>query len=148
MSAEDKAIIRRLYGEVWNGRRLDLVSEIISPSHALHISNAADSSIGPEAYKSQVTQFLSGFPDLRFSIDDMVAEDEKVVVSWNIAGTHKGEFMGIPATNKKISVDGITINHIVNGKIIDSYINWDTLGMLQQLGIAPTLGQLKGATAR
>jgi steroid delta-isomerase-like uncharacterized protein len=148
MSAEDKAIIRRLYGEVWNGRRLDLVSEIISPSHALHINTAADSSIGPEAYKSQVTRFLSGFPDLRFSIDDMVAEDEKVVVSWNIAGTHKGEFMGIPATNKKISVDGITINHIVNGKIIDSYINWDTLGMLQQLGIAPTLGQLKGATAR
>jgi predicted ester cyclase len=56
--------------------------------------------------------------------------------------------MGIPATNKKMSVDGITINHIANGKIIDSYINWDALGMLQQLGVAPTLGQLKGATAR
>jgi steroid delta-isomerase-like uncharacterized protein len=148
MSAENKAIIRRLYGEVWNGRRLDLISEIISPSHALHDNNASDSSIGPEAYKTQVIRFLSGFPDLRFSIDDMVAEDEKLVVSWNIAGTHRGEFMGIPATNKKMSVDGITINHIANGKIIDSYINWDALGMLQQLGVAPTLGQLKGATAR
>ena len=148
MSAENKAIIRRLYGEVWNGRRLDLIGEIISPSHALHDNNSPDSSIGPEAYKSQVDRFLSGFPDLYFSIDDMVAEDEKLVVSWNIAGTHRGEFMGFPATNKKISVDGITINHIVNGKIIDSYINWDALGMLQQLGVAPTLGQLKGATAR
>jgi steroid delta-isomerase-like uncharacterized protein len=148
MSAENKAIIRRLYGEVWNGRRLDLISEIISPSHALHDNNASGSSIGPEAYKTQVNRFLSGFPDLRFSIDDMVAEDEKLVVSWNIAGTHRGEFMGIPATNKKISVDGITINHIVNGKIIDSYINWDALGMLQQLGLAPALGQLKSAIAR
>jgi steroid delta-isomerase-like uncharacterized protein len=148
MSAENKAIIRRLYGEVWNGRRLDLIGEIISPSHALHDNSSSESSIGPEAYKCQVDRFLSGFPDLHFSIDDMVAEDEKVVVSWNIAGTHRGEFMGFPATNKKISVDGVTINHIVNGKIVDSYINWDALGMLQQLGVAPTLGQLKGATAR
>ena len=145
---ENEAIVRRLYEEVWNGRRFEVVDEIISPSHALHDNNASGSSIGPEAYKTQVNRFLSGFPDLRFSIDDMVAEDEKLVVSWNIAGTHRGEFMGIPATNKKISVDGITINHIVNGKIIDSYINWDALGMLQQLGLAPALGQLKSAIAR
>ena len=134
MAMEYTAIVRRLYEEVWNGRRFEVVDEIISPSHALHDNNAPDSSIGPEAYKSQVIRFLSGFPDLRFSIDDMVAADEKVVVSWNISGTHKGEFMGIPATNKKVSVDGITINHIVNGKIIDSYINWDARCFMKQLG--------------
>jgi steroid delta-isomerase-like uncharacterized protein len=148
MSAENKAIIRRLYGEVWNARRLDLVNEIISPSHALHGTNTEGAAIGPEAYKSTVTRFLTGLPDLRFSIDDMVAEDEKLVVSWNISGTHKGDFMGVPATNKKVSIDGITINHVVNGKIMDSYVSWDALGTLQQLGVAPPFGRVKDAAAR
>ena len=148
MSAENKAIVRRLCGEVWNARRLEVVNEIISPSHALHGTITEGSEIGPEAYKATVTRFLTGFPDLRFSIDDMIAEDEKLVVSWNISGTHKGEFMGIPATNKKVSVDGITIHHIVNGKIMDSYASWDVLGMIQQLGVAPPLGQAKDAAAR
>ncbi len=148
MSAENKAIVRRLYGEVWNGRRLEVVNEIISPSHALHDNTAPGSSIGPEVYKRRVTRFLTGFPDLRFSIEDVVAEEEKLAVSWNFSGTHKGEYMGIPATNTKVSVDGITIHHIVNGKIMDSYVSWDALGMLQQLGMAPPLGQARDAAAR
>ena len=148
MSAKNKAIVSRLYGEVWNARRIELVDEIISPSHALHGPIGEGSSIGPEAYKSQVKRFLKGFPDLRFAIEDVVAEDEKLVVSWTITGTHEGEFMGIPATHKKVSVDGITIMHIVNGKIMDSYANWDALGMMQQFGVVPALGQPKGATAR
>src|SRR2546422_6904053 len=103
MSAENKAIARRLYEEVWNKRRLELVDEIISPSHALHDPNALGSAIGPEAYKRVVARFISGFPDLRFSIEDAVAENEKMVVAWTISGTHEGEFMGIPATHKKRS---------------------------------------------
>jgi steroid delta-isomerase-like uncharacterized protein len=148
MSAENKAIVRRLYGEVWNARRTEVVNEIISLSHALHGTITEGSAIGPEAYKATVTRFLTGFPDLRFSIDDMFGEDEKLVVSWNISGTHKGEFMGIPATNKKVSADGITIHHIVNGKIMDSYASLDVLGMIRQLGVAPPLGQAKDAAAR
>jgi steroid delta-isomerase-like uncharacterized protein len=146
MAADFKAIVRRLYDEVWNKRRLELVDEIISPSHALHDPNVSGSAIGPEAYKRQVTRFIMGFPDLRFTVEDMVGEKEKVVVAWTISGTHKGEFMGIPPTNKRISVDGITINHIANGKIMDSYISWDALGVFQQLG-APPMGQAKDAAA-
>ena len=148
MSAENKAIARRLYEEVWNKRRLELVDEIISPSHALHDSNALGSAIGPEAYKRTVARFITGFPDLRFNIEDAVAENEKLVVAWTISGTHQGEFMGIPATHKKVSVDGITINHIVKGKIMDSYVSWDALGMFRQLGVAPPMGHAKDATAR
>ena len=141
MSAENKAIVHRLYEEVWNKRRLELVDEIISPSHALHDPNVTGSAIGPEAYKRQVTRFVTAFPDLRFTIEDAVAENEKLVVAWTISGTHQGAFMGIPATNKKVSVEGITINHIVNGKIMDSYISYDALGMIQQMGLAPPMGQ-------
>jgi steroid delta-isomerase-like uncharacterized protein len=147
MTADSKTIVRTLYEEVWNKRRLELVDEIISPSHALHDPNVSGSAIGPEAYKRQVTRFILALPDLRFSIEDVVVEKEKVAVAWSISGTHKGEFMGIPPTNKKISVDGISISHITDGKIMDSYVSWDALGVFQQLGAAP-VAQAKDAAAR
>ncbi len=147
MTADSKTIVRTLYEEVWNKRRLELVDEIISPSHALHDPNVSGSAIGPEAYKRQVTRFIMALPDLRFSIEDIVVEKEKVAVAWTISGTHKGEFMGIPPTNKKISVDGISISHITDGKIMDSYVSWDALGVFQQLGASPVV-QTKDAAAR
>jgi steroid delta-isomerase-like uncharacterized protein len=147
MSADNKAIVRRLYEEVWNKRKLEIISEIISPSHALQAPNISGSSIGPAAYKRNVSLFLAGYPDLRLTIQDIISEKEKVVACWTMSGTHKGDYMGVPATNKKVSVDGMTIHHIANGKIMDSYSNWDALGMLQQLGVVPAPGEPKGATA-
>jgi steroid delta-isomerase-like uncharacterized protein len=148
MSMENRAIVCRLYEEVWNKRRVELLDDLLSPSHALHDNNTPGSSIGPEHYKRTVTRFLTGFPDLRFSIEDVVAEEEKLAVYWNFSGTHKGKYMGVSATNTKVSVDGITIHHIVNGKIMDSYVNWDALGMMQQLGAFPAMEKTKDATAR
>ena len=148
MSPDNKAIIRRLYEEVWNKRKLEVINEIISPSHALHAPTISGSSIGPEAYKRNVLLFLAGYPDLQFTIEDTIAENDKVVACWTISGTHKGDYMGIPATNKKVCVDGITIHHIASGKIMDSYSNWDALGMMQQLGVVAALGPPKSASAR
>ncbi len=148
MFMENEAIVRRLYEEVWNKRRVELVDELISPSHALHDNHFPDSGVGPEAYKRQVARFVTSFPDLRFTVEDMVAENDKVAVSWTISGTHKGELLGISPTGKKVSIEGITINHIANGKIMDSYVSADYLGLLQQLGVAPAFGPPKGATAR
>jgi len=141
MPGDNQSIIRRLYEEVWNGRKLQTLNELVSPSHALHGPNFSGSSIGPEAYKHQVAQFVAGFPDLRWMIEEMISEKDKVVVLWTFTGTHKGEYRGIAATNKKVSVDGITVHHITDGKIMDSYANWDTWGMMQQLGVAPALGK-------
>ncbi len=148
MPSDNKSIVRQVYEEVWNKRRLELFDEIISPSHALHDSTLTGASVGPEAYKRQVTRFVTAFPDLRFTVQDIVGEKEKLAVAWTISGTHKGEYIGIPSTNKKVSVDGITIHHIVNGKIMDSYVSWDALGMMRQLGAVPALGQTKSLTAR
>ncbi len=77
----------------------------------------------------------------------MVGENEKLAVAWTISGTHKGEFMGVPPTNKKVTVDGITIHHFVNAKIMDSYASWDAWGMMQQLGVVPALGESKASAA-
>jgi steroid delta-isomerase-like uncharacterized protein len=148
MSTENKAIVRRLYEEVWNKRKLEVISELISPSHALQAPNVSGSSIGPEAYKRQVLVFLEAYPDLHWTIEDTIAEKDKIVACWTFSGTHKGDYMGIPATNKKVSVDGITVHHIVGGKIMDSYGYFDVLGMIKQLGVAPAFGPPKGATAR
>jgi steroid delta-isomerase-like uncharacterized protein len=145
---ESKAIVRRLYEEVWNKRKLEVISELISPSHALQAPNVSGSSIGPEAYKRQVLVFLEAYPDLHWTIEDTIAEKDKMVVRWTFSGTHKGDYMGIPATNRKVSVDGITVHHIVGGKIMDSYGYFDVLGMIKQLGVAPAFEPPKGATAR
>jgi steroid delta-isomerase-like uncharacterized protein len=148
MSMESKAIVRRLYEEVWNKRKLEVISELISPSHALQAPNVSGSSIGPEAYKRQVLVFLEAYPDLHWTIEDTIAEKDKMVVRWTFSGTHKGDYMGIPATNRRVSVDGITVHHIVGGKIMDSYGYFDVLGMIKQLGVAPAFGPPRGATAR
>lgn len=147
MASDNKKIIRRLYEEVWNKRRLELMNELALPSHALNGPNFFGSSIGPEAYRNQVLLFITGFPDLKFEVEDMIAEGDKVVSYWTLSGTHKGEFYGVPATNKKVSVDGITIHQMANGRIMDSYVSWDVWGMMQQLGVVPALGQPQKASA-
>jgi steroid delta-isomerase-like uncharacterized protein len=137
MAAENKAIIRRLYEEVWNERKIGLVDKLMSPSHALYEPSAPDSRVGPEAYKATVNRYVKGMPDISMTIQDMIAEKNKVVVLWVMAGTQKGEFDGIAATNKKFSVEGITIHQVENGKILDSFASWDRLGMMRQLGVEP-----------
>ena len=148
MPTENKTIIRRLYEEVWNERKLEVVDELISPSHALHDPIASGSHVGPESYKRRVVELTTGFPDLCFTIEDTIAEREKFVVSWSISGTHKGVYMEIPATGRKISVEGITIHHIRNGKILDSCAVWDALGLMRQIGVIPAQGRTKQAVPR
>jgi steroid delta-isomerase-like uncharacterized protein len=147
MPSDNKGTIRQLYEEVWNKRRLELVDDIIAASHALHDPNVTGSAIGPEAYKRQVARFIAAFPDLHLKMEDIVEEKDKLAIAWTITGTHKGELMGISATNKKIFVTGITIAHFANGKIMDSYISWDTLGLMQQLGAIPNHTQARSTGA-
>ena len=142
MPTDNKAIVRRLYDEVWNKRRLEVVDALISPSHALNDPLASDSQVGPKLYKQRVVDLTTSFPDLRFTIEDLIAEKGKVVACWTISGTHKGDFMDIPATGKKVSVEGITIHLITNGKILDSYARWDALGLLRQLGQASPIANM------
>jgi len=148
MSTENKNIVRRLYGEAWNKRKLDLVAELISPSHALNDPFDSGSQIGPEMYLRRIQELTTSFPDSRFSLEDLIAEKDKVVASWVFSGTHRAEFMNIPATGRKISVEGITIHYIRDGKILDSNARWDAVGLLRQLGALPAIGRSKEAATR
>jgi steroid delta-isomerase-like uncharacterized protein len=131
-----KDIFRRVYQDIWNDRKFELVEQVIAKSHALADPTLTGSAVGPEAYRRQAERFVAGFPDLRFTIDDTISEKDKMVVSWTITGTHKGEFLGVPPTNKKVSVSGITIHEISNGKILESVAVWDALGLFQQFGLS------------
>jgi steroid delta-isomerase-like uncharacterized protein len=148
MALDNKAIVRRLYEEAWNDRKLSLIDKLFAPSHALDEPTVSGSQMGPAAYKQQVTRFMVAFPDLHLEIDDLIAEKDKVVVSWRISGTHKGDFMGIPATAKKISFEGITIIQIASGKILDSYVRWDAFGLMRQLGAVLSLTQTSPAQSK
>ena len=134
MPMENTAIVRRLYEEVWNKRRFELLDELISSSHALLAPNVSGSEVGPQVYRHQVLALLKGFPDLQMTIEDIFGEDEKIVVEWTFSGTHDGKFLGIPATHNKVSVDGVTIHHVANGKVIDTSATWNGLALMKQLG--------------
>jgi len=131
-----KEIFRRIYQDFWNDRKFELLEQVIAKSHALGDPTLTGSAVGPEAYRRQAERFLIGFPDLRFTVDDTVSEKDKLVVSWTITGTHKGEFLGVAPTNKKASFSGITIHEISSGRILESVVVWDALGLFQQLGLS------------
>jgi len=131
-----KEVFGRLYNSIWNERRLEFIDKLFVKTHALGAPMITGRGTGPAVYRRQVEAFHAAFPDLKFTVDDTVSEKDKLVVSWTLTGTHKGAFMGIAPTHKKVSVCGITIHQIEGGKILETTANWDALGMLEQLGVA------------
>ncbi len=135
VAPEYKLLFGRLYHSVWNERRLEYIPQVIAETHALGDPTVSGRGVGPAAYRRQVERFLAGLPDLKFVVDDTVSEGDKLVVYWTITGTHRGEFLGVPPTNKKVAFTGITINQIADGKILESTVIWDGLGLMKQFGI-------------
>jgi steroid delta-isomerase-like uncharacterized protein len=146
MSEENKSIIRRFVEEVWNRGNLSLADQLLSTNYSHHDNTTPDFGIGPENEKKRVNLYRTAFPDLRFTIEDMIAEGETVTCRWNCHGTHRGPLSGIAPTGKTITTSGITINRLAQGKIVEGWVNWDALGMLQQLDVIPVLFKAKGAT--
>jgi steroid delta-isomerase-like uncharacterized protein len=135
MSPSPNEVIRRLYKEFWNERNLEVADQLVSETHALTSPHIFGSMVGPEIYKRQLALFVMGFPDLQFTVEQTVCEDDKIAVYWTIRGTHLGDFLGLPPTNRPVSITGITIHQIVDGKILDSQALWDAITLFQQLGV-------------
>jgi steroid delta-isomerase-like uncharacterized protein len=135
VSNAHKELFGRLYHSIWNERRFDFIDVVIADTHALGDPTVEGRGVGPASYRRQVERFLTGLPDLHFHVDDTISEGDKMVVSWTITGTHRGEFLGVPPTNRKVAFSGITINQIRDGKIIESTVIWDGLGLLEQFGV-------------
>ena len=138
MSTEDnKAHVRRGF-EAVNQKNLAVYDELLTPDVVFH--NASTTMQGLEAYKQFLSMYMTAFPDLQFTVEDMIAEGDTVVARFTTRGTHQGNLMGIPPTGKQMSGTGMFIDHIVNGKAVEQWFNTDDLGLLQQLGVIPTMG--------
>jgi steroid delta-isomerase-like uncharacterized protein len=137
---ENKAIFRRIVEEGFNKGNLAIVDELVATNHVNHTDNVH----GPEEYKQFITMYRTAFPDLHMTIEDQIAEGDKVVNRWTSRGTHKGDLMGIPPTGKQTTVTGMYVARIIGGKIVEEWGNFDALGMMQQLGVVPPPGQAEG----
>ncbi|MCK4559339.1 MAG: ester cyclase [Calditrichia bacterium] len=137
--AENKAMAQRFFDEVWNQGDLAVLDEICAPNYVLH--DAAQNVDSLAALKQYVVMHRTAFPDIQFIVDEQFAETDKVVSRFTASGTHQAELMGIPPTNAQAIFTGIVISRIENGKIAEAWINKDDMGLLQQLGVIPTMGR-------
>lgn len=137
---ENKATARRMFEEVWSQGRYESLDELVAPEFVAHVAGQSEPLRGPKAFKEFVSSFREGFPDLTLKVEDQFAEGDKVVTRWSGGGTHQGDLMGIPATGKEVTIQGIVITRLANGTIKESWGVFDALGMLQQIGVAPAVG--------
>ena len=141
VSAEDnKALVRRFVDEVQSGGNIDLIDEICSSEFVNH---STPPGIPPdcEGIKILTAMFRGAFPDSYFTVEDMVAEGDKVVTRKTFYGTHEGEFMGIPPSGRSVSMGLIDIVRISEGRVVEHWSEGDSLAMMQQLGVIPRPGQ-------
>ncbi|MFE9785176.1 ester cyclase [Nocardia salmonicida] len=138
MSEQNKATAKRLF-DAWNERDLDVFDELMSADAIDHDPQNPFAEVhGPDGLKQLVQMYLAAFSDQRFLVNEQIAEGDFVTTRWTGTGTNDGEMMGMPATGKSAVVQGITINRFQDGKIVESWASWDTLGMMQQLGVVPS----------
>ncbi len=129
----NQQIIQRRVEEIWNQGKLATIDELIA---ANLISNGQ--SIGREGFRQFVTAVRSAFPDIHFTVEDSLAQGDKVAIRYTGRGTHQGAFAGIPATGKPVQFSGIDIFYIANGQMAEEWLMYDQLGLLQQIGAMPT----------
>ena len=142
MATEDnKAISRRVTEEGWNQANTALFDEFIA---ADFIGHNPDGDIhGLEGYKQFYANLHSAFPDMRFSVEDQIAEGDRVVSRFTGTGTHQGELRGIPPSGKRFTITGMVIFRYASGRVAEGWYNSDTLGLLQQIGTLPAPGQAR-----
>lgn len=137
---ENKDLVRRFMDEVWNQMNPEAVDRFVAPDMIDHSGRGS----GREAVLQAVCLFASAFPDWFTTIEDLIAEGDKVVMRGVSSGTHRGVFMGIPPTGKQVTVPGTHIMRIADGKVVEHWAQGDYLGMMQQLGVIPRPEQVRG----
>lgn len=141
MSEQNKAAARRFF-ELWEAGDTDRFDEVVAADAVDHDPQRPfPDDRGAEAARKTAEMFLAAFPDTAYTIEQQVAEGDLVVTRWSARGTHEGELMGIPPTQKSVEVSGIAIDRFSDGKIVESWGNWDTIGLMQQLGAIPAPAQ-------
>lgn len=133
---DNKALVRRFFTEVWSTGDVSRRDAFLARDYRGHIVGAAEP-IDRDGWTGFLTGFRRAFPDATFTVEDMVAEGDRVAVRLTMRGTHLGELNGLPPTGRRVTVTGISIERVANGRIVEGWNQNDALGLLQQLGALP-----------
>jgi steroid delta-isomerase-like uncharacterized protein len=136
MSAENKAIVRRFVDEILNKMNWKVADEIIAPGFKFHFTSRPEP-LNRQGFEQTLIPFHQGFPDIRFNIDDLIAEGNQVAARFTMTGTHRGEFQGLAPTGKHARWTGIAVFRIVAGQIVEEWPMPDVLSLLRQLETPP-----------
>jgi predicted ester cyclase len=128
----NKQAVRRIYDEAVNAGRTEVLADLVAPEFA-----GPDGSRGPSAFAANVAALRAGFPDIRFTIEDVVAEGDRVAVRWTWRATHTGTFRGFAPSGRAVHDTGLVLYRFAKGKVVSAIVETDRLGVLQQIGIVP-----------
>lgn len=132
MTTTNKAVVRRLYDEVLNNDRPEVADEIADPAFTIH-GGVPGRPTGPDALRAVGRMLRAGFPDLHFTLDDVVAENDRVAVRWTMTGTHAGQYLGTPPTGRRIELHAIVIFRLAKGRLAELWPQVDDTGLERQL---------------
>ena len=138
LEEKNKDFMQAYSEDFWNKQNIAAFEKYYTADFIMHNANG---DMNNEQYKGLCQAYFTAFPDLHITTDDLVAEGDKVTKVWTANSTHKGELMGIPATGNQIVVKGIEVFRIADGKIAEVWASMDNLGMMQQLGVIPPMGE-------
>ncbi len=137
MSEENRTAARRVIEEGFNQGRLEVIDELVGRDFVGHDPVDPEDTHGVDGIKARIETYRAAFPDLRISLEEIVAEDDIVATRWIARGTHEGELMGMAATGRTTESHGMTIDRFEGGKLVESWDNWNALGLMQQIGALP-----------
>jgi steroid delta-isomerase-like uncharacterized protein len=141
---ENKQIVQRFVEECWNQGNLNKVSELLADQVRFHDPVFPNMNAGIQNIQNHIETSRKAFPDLKFTVDDTIAERNEVVVHWTAHGTHKGAFLGMPPTNRKVTIDGTSIYRLEGSKIAEAHANWNLATMMAQLGVIEIPREARG----
>ncbi len=145
MSEKNEATVRRLIDEAWNKGNLKVIDEVCATNV---VNNDPVNPVrGLEGIKGMVKKYRTAFPDCRLDIDEVISTSDRVVVRWRYSGTHRGQLEGLAPTGRRVDGPGLTIYHFMGDRIHEAFVNWDALGMFQQLGVVTLPGKSAQAGA-
>jgi steroid delta-isomerase-like uncharacterized protein len=136
MTQDNRAVLARINEEAFNNGSTDVVDEVVAEDFVEH--NPMPGFAGDrEGFKDLVRGLHQAFPDMHVDIEDQIVEGDRIVERWTSRGTHEGDFMGIPATHRSVTVEGMDISRFADGKIVEHWTQMDAMAMMQQLGVIP-----------
>src|SRR5215207_10967342 len=142
MAEENKAQVRRLLEEGFSQGSTDVVDDVLNPDFVCYDPNSESGEVrGAETIKGEIEYFRNAVPDLTYTVEDQIAEGDKVVTRYMVSGTHQGEFFGVPGSGNRIRMSGIMIDRFdEDGKMVEEWPEYDLLGVMRQLGAVPAPG--------